>query len=326
MFRETLAGLDAETHRVCAVLHPNIWHGHGPWQVHTWLADCIRAGLIVVPPTEGWQATLIAADLVLGDHGATTCYGAGIGTKVLLAAFPDADVVPGSAAGVLGDTAGRLHRHSPLHQQITRALAAPPADAEPVGSALTSCPGESAARLRTLFYRHLNLDEPTSAALVPPIPPGALTVQSRQNATADHVVCTIGDTVHAVRYPAEITGTSATEALLDTACLVVHEDHAQPDLVTKATAVLIEGTDLAEARRRHPTATVLATAAPGDGRILVRDSWQVALHTDSPALAAAAVHTWLATRGDLGTLPPRFVITTGTRTVPVESVVVRRLP
>ncbi|RZQ61287.1 glycosyltransferase family 4 protein [Amycolatopsis suaedae] len=327
LFRETLAGLDAETYRVCALLHPNIWHGHGPWQVHTWLADCVRAGLIVVPPTEGWQAPLIAADLILGDHGATTCYGAAVGTKVVLAAFPDTDVVPGSAAGVLGDTADRLHRHAPLNTQIANALAGDPVAGDRVAAVLSSCPGETATRLRALFYRHLRLDEPSGAALVPPIAPDVIAVPPRQQATADHVVCTIRtDDVEAARYPAEITGTGAIEAQWDTGCLVVHEDHAQQELVTKAAVVLVSGdSDLTQARRRHPAATLLATAAPGDCEILVRDRWRVRLRTDTPALAAAVVHTWLATRGDLDTLPARFTVTTGSRVLLADSVTVRRL-
>ncbi|MGO1056582.1 hypothetical protein [Crossiella sp. CA198] len=323
LFRETLAAVDAESTRVCAFLHPNIWHGHGPWQVHTWLADCIRAGLVLVPPAEGWQAALIAADLVLGDSGATSCYAAGAGVPVLLAVFPEADVVPGSAADLLGRTAPRLHRDTPLRPQLEQALrsAAPTAGAE-VRAALTSCPGESADRLRTLFYRHLDLAEPARAAPVPVISLGAGLSPHRQLATADHIVCTLRDASATIaRYPAEISGDAADH--LDPACLVVHEDHAQQTLVAEASVVLVA--DLDGARERHRAATVLATADPGECRIRFRDSWEVRLRTEAPALAAAFVHTWLAARRDPAAMPSQVPITTGSRTVLLDSIVVSPL-
>ncbi|HWO64545.1 MAG TPA: hypothetical protein VNO31_31370, partial [Umezawaea sp.] len=100
--------LPRRDHRVAAILHPNIWAVHGAWQVRAWLDDHVAAGLLLIPPDEGWRATTIASDLVLGDHGSTTQYAAAIGTPVLLAAFPQDDVREGSPADVLARTAPKL--------------------------------------------------------------------------------------------------------------------------------------------------------------------------------------------------------------------------
>jgi hypothetical protein len=37
--------LPAAEYQAVAVLHPNIWYGHGSGQVHTWLDDARRSGL-----------------------------------------------------------------------------------------------------------------------------------------------------------------------------------------------------------------------------------------------------------------------------------------
>src|SRR5260370_276393 len=89
-----LAGdLPGERYRVAAIVHPNVWHWHGPRQVTVWYADCVRRGLILVRPEDGWRGVLAASDVVIGDHGAVTCY-ATAGVPVLLASYPDAEGEP----------------------------------------------------------------------------------------------------------------------------------------------------------------------------------------------------------------------------------------
>ncbi|MET8606227.1 hypothetical protein ABZV92_22045 [Streptomyces rubiginosohelvolus] len=80
--------LPADEYRVAAVLHPNIWHGHGPGQIRAWLDRARRAGLALINPLEDWRQALVAADLVIGDHGSVTYYAAALGTPVLLGAAP----------------------------------------------------------------------------------------------------------------------------------------------------------------------------------------------------------------------------------------------
>ncbi|MCK2238660.1 MULTISPECIES: hypothetical protein [unclassified Crossiella] len=123
LIRRLLAELPADTHQLALILHPNIWHHHGPRQLHTWLADCLRAGLLLLPEHEGWRATLLAADLVIGDHGSVTCYAAALDRPVLLAAFPADRVAPGSPVARLGELAPHLDLAAPLRPQLERAIA-----------------------------------------------------------------------------------------------------------------------------------------------------------------------------------------------------------
>ncbi|MFC3453820.1 hypothetical protein [Amycolatopsis speibonae] len=317
LFREVLACLPSDEYRVAAVVHPNIWHGHGPWQVHTWLADCVRAGLLLVPPEEGWQAALIASDLVLGDHGATSCYAAGLLRPVLLAAFPDEDVATGSAAELLGSVAPRLHRHAPLRAQVEEALGRDTEGLRVIREALTSCPGQAAARLRTLFYRHLRLPEPHGAALVPIIPVDALVAEARPAPSADHVRCSLEEagSANLVRYPAEVISDRSPH---DDTILVVHEDHPQRDLLDNAEVIIVEPGDplartealLDDALRQYPGATLtVATGAPLVVR--ARDEGLVLLACADPVVVGALVHEWLLTGKPLSDLPPSWHVVAG---------------
>ncbi|MGX1952996.1 hypothetical protein ACWIGY_22215 [Streptomyces anulatus] len=44
--------LPSDEYRIAAVLHPNIWHGHGPGQIRAWLDRARRAGLALIDPLE----------------------------------------------------------------------------------------------------------------------------------------------------------------------------------------------------------------------------------------------------------------------------------
>ncbi|HEX6345998.1 hypothetical protein [Umezawaea sp.] len=159
-----LEELPRRDHRVAAILHPHIWAVHGAWQVRAWLDDHVAAGLLLIPPDEGWRATTIASDLVLGDHGSTTQYAAAIGTPVLLAAFPHDNVREGSLADVVARTTPRVDPGRPLLPQFGEV--APTAVAE----ALSSRPGEASRALRTTMYRLLDLPEPPCPARTSHLP------------------------------------------------------------------------------------------------------------------------------------------------------------
>jgi hypothetical protein len=163
--------LPADEFRVAAVLHPNIWNVHGAWQVRAWLADCLRAGLLLLPPEEGWRAALVAADVVVGDYGSVTRYGAAIGTPVMLAAYPERDLRSDGLADVLRRKAPRLRHTEPVADQLRAATTTHDhAWQDALVEQITSRPGEAGAILRRTMYHLLGLREPARAVPVSPVP------------------------------------------------------------------------------------------------------------------------------------------------------------
>jgi hypothetical protein len=260
--KRLLAELPHDSYRVVAIVHPNVWHGHGPWQIRSWLADCVRSGLIVVPAVEGWRAALIAADCVIGDHGSVTAYGAALDKTTLLGAFPAEDVAPKSPVDVLGGIAPKLRRDQPLRSQVDRAIAEYRAGTfAPVTDLVTSAPNEALERLRRLCYSLLDLAEPLVEPPVHQLTTAGLTAP--QVPTAMLVNCSItGTTASITRYPAELPRGFA----VDKSHLVVHIDHP--------------------GRRMLGAADVIVGDCRGN-----HEDWLRAVIVDRPAIALAATQS-----------------------------------
>lgn len=179
-----LAGeLPHDEYRVALVLHPNVWTWHGEHAVRLWLADARAAGLMVMPPSGSWQALLVAADLVIGDHGSVTLYGAALGRPVLLAGDRSkATVVPGTPPDELAETAARL-TGGPSDQGGPGSRGGPdgPTLAGQVAAAITAYRegqfasladrmfarrGEAASALRDFLYSRLMLPAPDAAPVI----------------------------------------------------------------------------------------------------------------------------------------------------------------
>ncbi|MCT2591009.1 hypothetical protein LHJ74_14000 [Streptomyces sp. N2-109] len=166
-----LAELPPDEYRVAALLHPNVWSGHGGWQVRGWLSGCLRRGLALVPPESDWQGLLIAADRIIGDHGSVTAYGALTGAPILLACYPHTEVSTTSPAALLAAASCALDPVHPLREQLDFAAAERrPQDYARVCARLSSAPGDFARRMRKLIYRLLELGEPAYAAETEPVP------------------------------------------------------------------------------------------------------------------------------------------------------------
>jgi hypothetical protein len=167
--RRLLSELPRSRHRVALVLHPSVWAVHSPWQIHMWLARCMREGLLVIPPDEGWRATVIASDWVIGDHGSTTQYAAAIGRPVVLSAFPVHVIRSGSIADTVASAAPMLDLGRPLLDQLRVAEHATERTGATAGL-ITSRPGRAAATLRRAMYELLGLAEPDHPAETRPVP------------------------------------------------------------------------------------------------------------------------------------------------------------
>ncbi|MFJ6211874.1 hypothetical protein ACIQGZ_00805 [Streptomyces sp. NPDC092296] len=170
-----IAELPADRYRTAVLVHPNVWSGHGPWQVRAWLARCSRLGIGLVPPDADWRSVLIAADWIIGDHGSVTLYGTLTGAPVLLACSPEQEINPASPAAALAVTAPALSPTHPLEEQLRYAAAEYRSEAHAaIAARITSQPGRFNRNMRRLMYRLLGLGqpahEPVTLRLPPPLP------------------------------------------------------------------------------------------------------------------------------------------------------------
>ncbi|MER6142116.1 hypothetical protein ABT174_19075 [Streptomyces sparsogenes] len=166
-----LGELRPPEHRVAVLVHPNVWSGHGPWQVRAWLARCGPSGIGLVPPEADWRSVLIAADWIIGDHGSVTLYGTLTGAPILLAASPQQEINPASPAAALAATAPALSPAHPLVSQLEYARAEyRREDYEAIAARITSEPGGFNRNMRALMYRLLGLGQPAHAPTTRPLP------------------------------------------------------------------------------------------------------------------------------------------------------------
>ena len=174
LLAELVDQLPSRQYQVAAIVHPGVWYWHGARQVRAWYADCVRRGMVLVPPEEGWRAVLAAADVVVGDHGSVTCYAAAAGIPVLLASFPASEVERGSPVASLAAIAPRLRPSRPYAAQLEQVSSAwRPGRHAAVQAMITDIPGQSAAAIRNLLYRLMRLPVPAAEpeALPVPLPP-----------------------------------------------------------------------------------------------------------------------------------------------------------
>ncbi|MBE2997768.1 hypothetical protein IDM40_03450 [Nocardiopsis sp. HNM0947] len=297
-----LAEAPADEYRIAFALHPNVWHSHGTWQVRAWLAEAERAGLRVLPDRQGWQAALVAADHVVGDHGSVTFYGAALGTHTVLGTFPHHEMATGSPIADFGRAATQLDPGSPLLPQITAdAQHHHPRRFSETTDLLTSVPGEAGRITRSLFYKLLDLPEPVhDVRITPPEPPVPYRRGWPDTADSAPLMCTAEveeDVVRVARHPAElVVGTGLT---VPRAHVVAHTD--EPQLRWReATDIVVCGPDegdpwprLARTVAEHPRARLAVEAEGGDCLVHTREGARLRLspdvpHRHDPALLASA--------------------------------------
>ncbi|MFC3998207.1 hypothetical protein ACFOVU_19940 [Nocardiopsis sediminis] len=168
--RRLLATLPRDEFRIALALHPNVWHGHGPGQVRAWLADARRAGLILIPPEEGWRAAVVAADAVIGDHGSVAYYAAALGRPVVLEQAGLADVAAESPIALLGAAAVPFDPRRPIGALLGEADEAAERTTGVASRWVTSRPGRSLALLRRTMYALMSVPEPEAPPQVAAVP------------------------------------------------------------------------------------------------------------------------------------------------------------
>ncbi|MGP4019039.1 hypothetical protein [Saccharopolyspora sp. 5N708] len=324
LVNELLAELP-DDHVVAAVVHPNTWYAHGPWQLRFWLGKSLRAGLRLIPPAEGWQQTIIAADVTVGDHGAVTGYSAAIGNPTLLATFPDADVAAGSAIAALSSAAPRLDMHRSLVRQLHETIQRHhPDQFSEVQKLTSSVPDESAQLLRRLCYNLMDLEELAGSALVPPYLAETL-VPERESVQAWWVAGEWdGTDARLTRWPADVSLRRGLRPIQADRHLVVANTHPQRDLRNAASIVLHQfdtadeiGQTLVETLRSRPACRIAVAIVGADCRMQHRDGRQLTASTSpntvDSAAAASAIYAWLSEGRSWSDIPEDFDITVGKR-------------
>ncbi|MGW0732752.1 hypothetical protein [Streptomyces sp. NPDC002851] len=289
-----LAELPYDAYRVAAIVHPNVWSAHGAWELRRLLASALDSGLILLPPVHTWRAGLVAADLVVGDHGSVTLYGAALGKPVLLAAFGD-DAVPGTAIAALGARTPHLDPEADLHDQVERVAEGhdPDRSAELTTRHAFAEPGHALPRLRASLYRLLRLPEPTHG-------PAPLRVLPEAEQPATEVLswtvrCTASLDAERLRidvhrYPAAATATATAtprethEAQGTHGTQWAHGTHG-----THRTRAAIEASEAHETGNAPDTHLACRTDEP-DRRLT--ESASVLLH-ERPSESASAGERWI---------------------------------
>ena len=170
------AELPADRYRTAVLVHPNVWALHGAWQVRSWVAGT-APGVALVPPCDDWRPLLIAADLVIGDHGSVTLYASMVGVPILVARYPHQDVNPRSPGARLAWTAPALMPGRPLADQLAYAIEQHrPEDYAGIAAGISSEPGRFNRNMRKLLYQVIGLGRPAyEIPIEPPMPPARLT-------------------------------------------------------------------------------------------------------------------------------------------------------
>ncbi|GHD31165.1 hypothetical protein GCM10007147_33770 [Nocardiopsis kunsanensis] len=157
-------------HMVVTLLHPGIWARYSPRQIRFWFGRALSCGLRILAPDSPWSGLLAASDVVVGDVGSTTAYGAALGAAPLLGGGVGGEVASGTAVDSLCRTAPRYRPDEPFAPQVASALFRYGAEAKAhYRRRVTTVPGESAVRLRALMYGLMGLPEPVFPAFLSPV-------------------------------------------------------------------------------------------------------------------------------------------------------------
>ncbi|WP_410582705.1 hypothetical protein [Amycolatopsis sp. lyj-108] len=277
---DLLTELDHDRYWVAAVLHPNVWTYHGSWQVRHWLTRATDAGLILLSPDGPWHLGLVTADAVLGDHGSLSAYTSGLGHPLLLAAFDETQVPPGTAMASLGQKIPRLERHRSLGEQLQHALDNPNTRLlTDLADQVFSHPGEALARIRRRVYDLLDLPEPAH----PPVPATRLPdLPSPRNPRSFQVraepVPGEPETMRLHRIPARLAHQGPTHRYL-----LAYDDEPDETILRNAGAIVTDepGKDRATTTLARFPGCLFVAAPSGDGTLDVwfRDGTRATIST-----------------------------------------------
>ncbi|MEU3274486.1 hypothetical protein ABZ639_26890 [Saccharomonospora sp. NPDC006951] len=268
------------------------------------------------------DTALVAADLVVSDHGSLTCYATALNKPVLIAADGGGEVVDDSPLAQLLDLLPRLEPGTPLLGQVEETIAKGAIGRDFPGRMFAN-QGRAAAILRSLMYDILRLPESPGSATARPLPapaatiaePPAFDVVSRHRDAGDGLDLTFE------RYP------SGPATPPDADHVAASEIAPDPGLIERAAVIWSADPhdDLpsalswtAETLARYPGARVAVTETAGTAIARLRNGETVTCHGGlSRSVAGSAIHRWSLTasrpgtvRVNVGAAPATLTITT----------------
>ncbi len=338
---DLLAELPADEYAVVALLHSNIWVGHGQWQLRLWLGRALEAGLRLIPYDDGsWRSALVASDLLIGDHGSVTLYGATLGIPVALGAFGEEEAVAGTPVATLGRNAPRLDLRGRLRQQLESIGFGLDADRHAdLTAAAFANRGRALAELRGVVYRLLGLEPPSQPVRVTAAPAPRAEGRAATAFLAVGRVAEGGDggdagaEITLERFPAALEPAHA--AANPGRHLLVLADEPDRALRESAAAIVRPGTaggapgSTEEARdwatavlAAYPGCRVAAAATGGGTGVIVdrdRPPLTVELEADADiAPLTSAVYIWLCQATADADPPAALSVSLGARSLTVE--------
>lgn len=165
-----LRELPSNEFAIALILHPYIWKAHGVWQIRTWLRRELAAGLMLIPHQSSWQATILSADRMVGDHGSVTQYAVVCGIPTIRstsdrltveANTPIARESKGSAVTLISDGDALDFCHKSIAGEISPCARVSPS---------FSHPGDSIRHIRSVAYELLDLTPPGNDLYSPELP------------------------------------------------------------------------------------------------------------------------------------------------------------
>lgn len=237
--RRVVAGLDPDQYACCLLTHPGVVAAHGADQLGRWLDSARRLGLITTAAGQGWEPILLSADLVVADEGSIAIYAAALDIPLVAAGGRSWTLPQDSVPAELARRSPRLSEHRDVQSQIEATLAGHDAGRyADLASRVFDQPGTSAARIRALCYRLMDLPEPSTPASF-----GTLTVPTVSIARPTAFTVAMGeDSAEAEVRRRPATRESCAPPSGTDPHLVVHGLDGPADLLARADVVYLDMT------------------------------------------------------------------------------------
>ncbi|MGW4109728.1 hypothetical protein ACWEFJ_02500 [Actinosynnema sp. NPDC004786] len=302
LVRRLVAELPRDRFQVVLVLHVNIWAERTRAAIEVAYGKELAAGMLIIAPDDSWQAAVIAADVLIGDHGSVVFYAGSLGVPLLLAADGSTEVDPASPIAALRDEADRLDVSADLRVQIESAMRR--RDENRFAAAVNRMfgnQGRSWGTLRDTLHDLAGIAPPDGEPLMVPIPDPS-PIRGSYESTAFRVKTIIDPTpfdrhLEVERFPAILASPDTSP---HSVLLIDTEEVHQPFIENAEIVVNRDAGHYREARQwlvdgQHdwPGAALLV-AVTGE-LVLMRftpDSLVLQAPRGDPVLLGAAIHQW----------------------------------